>query len=119
MQLLRKRDSRIVIGQLTASLAVLARERNTVVDVEDAVGAAGRPDSGRGLDAVLLGVDLAVCEGATAGEGGAGCLLCERQRTSSLSLSLYINYRIERRGGEGRETYGLASVLGEVVGRDE
>jgi hypothetical protein len=117
MQLLRKRDSRIVIGQLTASLAVLARERNTVVDVEDAVGAAGRPDSGRGLDAVLLGVDLAVCEGATAGEGGAGCLLCERQRTSSLSL--YINYRIERRGGEGRETYGLASVLGEVVGRDE
>jgi hypothetical protein len=99
MQLLRKRDSRIVIGQLTARLAVLARERNTVVDVEDAVGAAGRPDSGRGLDAVLLGVDLAVCEGATAGEGGAGCLLCERQRTSSLSLS---TSTIGLKGGEGR-----------------
>jgi hypothetical protein len=75
MQLLGECDSRVVVGQLAARLAVLAGERNAVVDVEDAVGAAGRPDGGRGLDAVLLGVDLAVGEGAAAGEGGAGCLL--------------------------------------------
>jgi hypothetical protein len=75
MQLLGEGDGRIVIGQFAARLAVLAGERNAVVDVENAVGAAGRPDGGRGLDAVLLGVDLAVGEGAAAGEGGAGCLL--------------------------------------------
>lgn len=75
MQLLGERDGRIIVGQLTSRLGVLASQRNAVVDVQDAVGAAGRPDSGGGLDAVLLGVDLAVGEGATADEGGAGCLL--------------------------------------------
>jgi hypothetical protein len=79
MQLLRERDGRIVVRQLATGLAVLACERNAVVDVEDAVGATGRPDGSRSLDAVLLGVDLAVCEGAAAGEGGAGCLLMECQ----------------------------------------
>jgi hypothetical protein len=75
MQLLSESDSSIVVGQLTTSLAVLAGKRNAVVDVKDAVAAAGRPDGGRGLDAVLLGIDLTLFEGAAAGEGRAGCLL--------------------------------------------
>lgn len=75
MQLLGKRDGRIVVGQFTSRLGVLARQRNAVVDVQDAVGAARGPDGGGGLDAVLLGVDLAVGEGAAADERGAGCLL--------------------------------------------
>jgi hypothetical protein len=106
MQLLGERNGRIVVGQLAARLAVLAGERNAVVDVEDAIGAAGRPDGGRGLDAVLLGVDLAVGEGAAAGEGGAGCLLVGR----------LVNYFLV---SQGSRTYGLAGVLREVVGRDE
>jgi len=75
MQLLGESDSRVVVGQLTGLFGLLVGERNAVVDVEDAVAAAGRPDGGRGLDAVLLGVDLAVEELAAADEGGAGGLL--------------------------------------------
>lgn len=75
MQLLRERDRRIIIAQLAASRSVLARQRNAVVNIEDAVGAARRPDSSRSLDGVLLCVDLAVEQGPAAVEGGAGGLL--------------------------------------------
>jgi hypothetical protein len=75
VELLGEGHGRIVVGQLTRLVALLVDERNAIVDVEDAITAAGRPDGGRGLDAVLLGVDLAVEEGAAAGEGGAGGLL--------------------------------------------
>jgi hypothetical protein len=75
VELLGECDGRVVVGQLAGQGAVPARERDAVVDVEDAVAAAGRPDGGGGLDAVLLGVDLAVEEGAAALEGGAGGLL--------------------------------------------
>lgn len=75
MELLGESDGGIVVGELTRRLGVLGGERDAVVDVEDAVAAAGGPDGGGGLDAVLLGVDLAVLELAAAGEGGAGGLL--------------------------------------------
>lgn len=61
MQLLSKRDRGIIIRHFPRSTGVLARERDAVVDVEDARVAAGRPDGGCGFDRVLLGVDLAVC----------------------------------------------------------
>jgi hypothetical protein len=77
MQLLSESDSSIIVGQLAARSRVLASQGNTVVNVEDAVASAGGPDSRRGLDAVLLGVDLAVGKGAAAGEGGAGGLLVD------------------------------------------
>jgi hypothetical protein len=75
MQLLGEGDGGIVVAELAGLGALLVGERDTVVDVEDAVGAAGRPDGRRGLDAVLLGVDLPVLEGAATNEGGAGGLL--------------------------------------------
>lgn len=75
VELLGESDGGIVVGELARRLCVLGGERDAVVDVEDAVAAAGGPDGGGGLDAVLLGVDLAVLELAAAGEGGAGGLL--------------------------------------------
>lgn len=112
MQLLGESNSGIVVGQFAASLAVLAGKRNAVVDVEDAVAAAGRPDGRRGLDAVLLGVDLAVGESAAAGEGGAGCLLLWW-----LASVVYVEGIVD---GRGRGlTCGSASVLGKVVSGDE
>jgi hypothetical protein len=75
VQLLGKSDGGIVVGQLASLGALLRGERNAVVDVEDAVAAAGGPDGGGGLDRVLLGVDLAVCEGTAASEGRARGLL--------------------------------------------
>lgn len=75
MQLLRERHRRIVIAQLAAGGGVLASQRDAVVDVQDAVGAAGRPDGRGGLNAVLLCVDLAVEECAATVERGTGCLL--------------------------------------------
>jgi hypothetical protein len=75
VELLGEGDRRIVVGQLAGAVGRLAGKRNAVVDVEDAVAAAGGPDGGGRLDAVLLGVDLALGEGAAAGEGGARGLL--------------------------------------------
>lgn len=60
MQLLGKRHSSIVVGEFAGRAAVLGRQRDAVVDVEDAVAAAGGPDGCCGFDGVLLGVDLAV-----------------------------------------------------------
>jgi hypothetical protein len=75
MQLLGERNSRIIVAELSAGGRVLASQRDAVVNVEDAVGSTRRPDGGGSLDAVLLGVDLAVEQGAAAVERGAGCLL--------------------------------------------
>jgi hypothetical protein len=75
MELLGESNRRVIVGQLTRSLAVLGGEGNTVVDVEDTVAAARRPDGSGCLNRVLLGVDLAVGESTAAGEGGAGGLL--------------------------------------------
>jgi len=90
MKLLRKRHRRIIIGQLPCLSGVLARERDAVVDIEDAVAAAGRPDGRRGFDAVLLGVDLAVLQGAAALEGGAGCLLFGMSDNDGISVDVYV-----------------------------
>lgn len=72
VELLGEGNGGIVVGQLAGSIGVLAGQRNAVVDVEDAGGAAGRPDGGGGLDGVLLGVYLAVGEGAAAVGSHAG-----------------------------------------------
>jgi hypothetical protein len=44
MELLGESNRRVIVGQLTRSLAILGGEGNTVVDVEDTVAAARRPD---------------------------------------------------------------------------
>jgi hypothetical protein len=72
MQLLRERDSSIVVGQLTSSTGRSGGQRDTVVDVQDAVGAAGGPNGGSCLNRVLLGINLAVYESTAAGSGHAG-----------------------------------------------
>ena len=84
MELLVERDGSIVVGQLAGGLCVLGGQRDAVVDVEDAVAAAGGPDGGRGFDAVLLGVHLAFDELAAADEAGArGLLACSVSLISS------------------------------------
>ena len=88
MKLLGKSNSSIVVAHFTRLIRLLVRKRDSVVDVEDAVLATWRPDGSGGLNAVLLGVDLAVQQGAAAYGG----------HTRGLRL---------------------ASVLREVVGRDE
>lgn len=72
MELVGEGDGGIVVGQLAAGLGVAARERDAVVNVEDAVGAAGGPDGGGRLDLVVLGVDLALREVGAALDGHAG-----------------------------------------------
>jgi hypothetical protein len=125
MELLGKSDGGIVVGELTASLAVLASKRNTVVDVEDAVAAAGGPDGGSGLDAVLLRVNLAGCESAAACEGGASSLLrncVSVDVRGSEDIRGRVRISISRDPLEvegGSLTHSLSSVLGEVVSRNE
>lgn len=63
---MRKRNRRIIITHLTRSIRILARKRNAVINIENAICAAGTPDGGGGLHRVLLCVDEAVGEGATA-----------------------------------------------------
>lgn len=72
MDLLGKGNSGVVVGDLADGGAVAAGERDAVVDVEDAVGAAGRVDVARGRDLVVLGVDLAVGPDAAARDRGPG-----------------------------------------------
>lgn len=72
MDLLGEGDGGIVVGELAGGGAVGAGEGDAVVDVEDAVGAAGRVDHARGGDAVGLGVDLAAGPDAAAADGGLG-----------------------------------------------
>lgn len=73
MHLLCKGDGGVVVGEFAVGRRVGGAQGDAVVDVEDTVGAAWRPDDGGGLDVVLLGVDLAVGEVAAAGGGHAGC----------------------------------------------
>jgi hypothetical protein len=112
MQLLSESDSSIVVGQFTASLAVLGGKRNTVVDIEDTVAAARGPDGGSGLDAVLLGVDLTLFEGTAAREGRTGCLLM-----ICLVDGLGVDGSVFVAGSW--LTYGGTGVLREVVSGDE
>ena len=57
VDLLRERDRGVVVGDLAGSGAVGGGQGDAVVDVEDAVGAAGAKDVAGGGDLVLLGVD--------------------------------------------------------------
>lgn len=82
MQLLRESNSGVIVGQLSGRLSVSA-ERNTVVDVQDAGCAAGRPNGSGCLDLVLLGVDLASEEITATSEAASGRGL----RNSSVSLT--------------------------------
>lgn len=72
VDLLGKGNSGVVVGNLADGGAVAAGERDAVVDIEDAVGAAGRVDVARGRDLVVLGVDLAVGPDAAARDRGPG-----------------------------------------------
>jgi hypothetical protein len=74
MQLLRKRYRRIIIAHLTRLIRLLIRKRNPVVDVQDTVLAARRPDGSRRLHTILLRVDLAVEQRAAADGCHAGGL---------------------------------------------
>ena len=58
MDLLRQGDGGVVVGNGAGGARVGRRQRDAVVDVEDARGAAGRPDDGGGGDQILLGVYL-------------------------------------------------------------
>lgn len=53
-------NSCIIIGKLACLSGVGGRERNTVVDVKDAVGSAGRPDDGGGLDEIFFSIDITI-----------------------------------------------------------
>jgi hypothetical protein len=66
MKLLGKSNRSIIIAHLTGLIRLLVGKRNPVVDIEDTVLTARGPDGRRRLHAILLGVDLAVDEGAAA-----------------------------------------------------
>lgn len=69
VNLLGEGNGGVVVGDEAAGGGVGAGEGDAVVDVEDAVGAAGREDvAGRG-DLVGLGVDLALLPDAAARDG--------------------------------------------------
>lgn len=88
VDLLGEGDGGVVVGDLARGGSVARREGDAVVDVEDAGGAAGRPDDGGGGDLVLLGVDLAVGPDPAAVDGGAGRgLFCLCVSVSSLRES--------------------------------
>lgn len=72
VNLLGEGDSSIIVGELAVSAGVAGRERDAVVDVKETGGAAGRPDNSRGLDLVVLSVNLTIGECTTATDGHAG-----------------------------------------------
>ena len=72
VDLLSEGDGGIVVGELANGGAVGAGEGDTVVDVEDAVGAARGVDVAGGGDGVGLGVDLALGPDAASADGGLG-----------------------------------------------
>lgn len=72
VDLLGEGDGGIVVGELADGAAVGAGEGDAVVDVEDAVGAAGGVDVAGGRDGVGLGVDLALGPDAASADGGLG-----------------------------------------------
>lgn len=72
MDLLGEGNGGIIVSELAGGRAVGAGESNAVVDVEDAVGTAGRVDVAGGGDGVSLGVDLAIGPDAATGDGGLG-----------------------------------------------
>lgn len=61
-----KSDGSIIIAHLARGISILAGEGNAVINIEDAVCAAGAPNGSRGFDRVLLGVDEPVGQGAAA-----------------------------------------------------
>lgn len=75
---MRKRNRRIIIAHLARGIRILTRERNAVINIQNAIRAAGAPNRRRGFHRVLLGVDEAVGEGAAAGHGHARCLRLAR-----------------------------------------
>jgi len=54
MKLLGESNSSIIVAHLTRLVGLLVRERNPVVDVENAVLATGRPDGCRRLYTILV-----------------------------------------------------------------
>jgi hypothetical protein len=58
--LLLELDGGVVVGNLATGLFAVGCQGDAVVDVEDAGGAARRPDEGGVFDLVLLGVHLSI-----------------------------------------------------------
>ena len=71
MQLLRKRDRRIIIAHLPRLLRLLITQRNAIINIEDAILATWAPDRSCRFHTILLGVHLAGDKGATAYRGHA------------------------------------------------
>ena len=67
-------DGGVVVADVTLGIAVSAGQRNAVVDVEDTVGTARRPDNRGIVNDIFLGVGVANLEVGVvrAAEGGPG-----------------------------------------------
>lgn len=91
MDLLRQGDGRVVVGDGAVGRRVGRHQRDAVVDVQDARGAAGRPDDGGRGDKILLSVDLQ--RGKKEEEG----------RVSAAARYLQMKIEREGRGEEGRQ----------------
>lgn len=78
MQLLRKRNRRVIVTHLASLTGLLIRKRNAVVNVQDAIDTTRRPDGSRRLHAILLGVHLAQREFTAASGRHARCLRLTR-----------------------------------------
>lgn len=82
VELLGEGEGGVVVGDDAAGRGVGAGERDAVVDVEDALGAARRVDVAGTGDLVALGVDLALLPDAATldrglGGGGGSSVLAE------------------------------------------
>ena len=71
MHLLREFDSSIIITEFSASLSG-SSERDAIVDVENTIGSAWRPDGDGGINLVFFGVDIPLQPRGTR-NAGAGC----------------------------------------------
>jgi hypothetical protein len=78
VDLLGESDGGIVVGDLSECARVGAGERNAVVDIQQAIGAARRPDNRCGWYLVLLRVDSAIGPGWATFNGRFGGGLSER-----------------------------------------
>lgn len=70
VELLGESNGGVVVRDDADGGGLGAGEADAVVDVEDAVGAAGRVDDRGGGDLVGLGVDLSLGPDASTGDGG-------------------------------------------------
>jgi hypothetical protein len=118
VELLGQCDGGIVVGNGAKGARVGGSQTDAVVDVEDAVGAARRPDDAGSGDLVLLGVDLAGLPNAATvdadtSSGGGSSILTEVVGTEEVTLGALLEDGIAVIGGlkDGElEAAGVAEV---------